>query len=78
MVAEEETGPDGFGRAVRSLVELFYAVGSLLASMRSERLQWVFDSIMDLFDRVGMSDRNQEGFTISSFTLPILYIIGLG
>ena len=62
MVAEEDDGPDGFGRAVRSLVALFFAVGSLLVSMTSEKLQWVFDALMELFDRVGMCDKKTGRF----------------
>ena len=54
VVAEEEAGPDGFGRTVQRLAEYFYTDDGLLASMRAVRLQPAFDVLAELSDRVGL------------------------
>ena len=60
VVVEEEAGPDGFSRAVRSLVVLFYTKGGLLESTRIEKLQQAFGALVDLFGRVGINTNIQE------------------
>ena len=54
LVAGEEAGPEGFGRAVQWLEAFFYADDGILASPRSARLQATLDVLTGLFDRVGL------------------------
>ena len=55
VVVLEETGPDGFSQAVQNMAEIFYAAENLLVSTRAEQMKRLFDTLMDLFDRVGLS-----------------------
>ena len=54
LVEEEESRPDGFGQAVKTMASLFYADKFLLPSTRIERLQHAFYALTDIFDRVGL------------------------
>ena len=57
---EKEAGPNGFGWAVWNLVVLFYADNGILASMRYKRLQWEFDTLTEIFDRVVLQKKSQK------------------
>ena len=54
VVAEEEAGSEGFGRAVQRLSKCFYSDNGLLAYTRAVRLQWEFYVLTEIFDLVGM------------------------
>ena len=45
-------GKEGFGWDVKSLAAYFYADDELLASTWVARLQWYFNTLAELFDRV--------------------------
>ena len=48
-------GTEGFRRDMQRFAGYFYADDELLASTRATRLQWEFDTLMELFDHVGLS-----------------------
>ena len=52
LVTGEETGPDGFGRAIQWLAVFFYADDGLLASTRLHRIQGALDVLIGMFCRV--------------------------
>ena len=54
VVAGEEEDPDGFGRAAGCIVKFFYTDNRLLDYTREEQLQWEFNMLTNLFDRVGL------------------------
>ena len=45
---------EGFGWNVQRLEAYFYANNGILAPKRSTHLLWLFDTLMDLFGRVGL------------------------
>ena len=49
MVASEDAGPEGSGRAVQKLASLFYADNGLLVSLWPDRLQESLDTLTGLF-----------------------------
>ena len=53
-MAEEESGPEGFGREVQTLAALFYVDHRLLASPWPARFQEALDVLTSLFKRVGL------------------------
>ena len=50
----EEAGPDGFSRAAEKMTTFFYADDGLLDSMREKRLHQAFNTLTDLFKRMGL------------------------
>ena len=54
VMAEEESGPDGFGRVVQNMAAILYTNDGLLASTSSDCLQGEFNEPTDFFDRVGL------------------------
>ena len=71
MVAGEEEGTDGFGRAVQWLAALFYAADGLLASLSTACLQAALDILAGLFERVGLHTNPKErlGWCFNLFIL---------
>ena len=53
LLAGEETGTDGFRRAMQWLMALFYNDDGILDSPRLDRLKEALDVLMGMFDRVG-------------------------
>ena len=53
-VAVEDAGIEGFGREVQKLSALFYAYENFLASPWPDRLQEDLDTLLGLFDQVGL------------------------
>ena len=53
-VAVEDAGIEGFGREVQKLAALFYAYDNFLASPWPDRLQEDLDTLVGLFDQVGL------------------------
>ena len=47
-----EAGPEGLGQETQQMLAYFYANYGLLTSMQVTRLQRVFNSLADIFDRV--------------------------
>ena len=47
-----ELGREGYGQELQWMVEYFYAKNGLLVSPWSNRLQWDFDILLKMFDRV--------------------------
>ena len=60
IVAEKSVGPEVFDRTVQRMASFFYAGDGLLALTQPEWLQWVFDVLMDLFERVGLKTNVQK------------------
>ena len=54
MVVENEAGPEGFHHTVREKVSFFYEDGDLVASTNPVWLQWLFNTTIGLFVRMGM------------------------
>ena len=54
MVNPGAASTEGFGRDVKRLESYSYAKYGLITSMRATGLQRVFDTLMELFDRVGL------------------------
>ena len=52
MVAENEAGTEGFGYAVAEKAEFLYTDDGLVASTNPLWLQWKFDVIIGLFERL--------------------------
>ena len=48
-------GTEGFRRDMQRFAGYFYADDELLASTQATRLQWEFDTMMELFDHVRLS-----------------------
>ena len=55
VVATTEACTEGIGLSIWDLALDFYADNGLITSTQPERLQWAFDIISGLFDRVGLS-----------------------
>ena len=51
-VALGAAGMEGFRQDVQQLVTYFYADDGLLALTRETRLQWMYDTLTELFDRL--------------------------
>ena len=47
---EGDTGPESFGRSIHQLAAYFYAYDIFLAFNQEERLQRVFNVLMEIFD----------------------------
>ena len=62
MEGTSEPGTEGFGQDIQGLAEYFNADDGLLAPTRETRIQWTFDVMMELFDRVGLC--NNVGKTV--------------
>ena len=58
-----EGSGQGLGTSTQTISELFYANDGLFALPESARLQGVIDSLMGLFDQVGL--RKNKGKTAS-------------
>ena len=74
MEGIEETDIEGFGRDINGWKKCFYAGDGILASTRATRIQWVFDVLPELFDRVGL--RTNAGKTVSMTCPPFHKIEG--
>ena len=54
VVAKTEACTEGLGLSIWDLALYLYADNGLITSTQPDRLQWAFDIISGLFDRVGL------------------------
>ena len=69
-VSEEEVSlgaanTEGFGKDVQRLVAYLYANGGIIVLAQATRLQRDFDTLMELFDRVGLRTNVAKTVSIS-------------